>query len=199
MEIVLATSNMHKFREFKEMLKQFSNLELLSLKHFPDYEPPEERGSTFQENALLKAEHASQHLKKYVLADDSGLVVPALKGEPGVYSRRYAGPDATDSDNRKKLLLAMKHLKSPEERGAYFECSLAISSPQSISKCVTGICEGYIIEEERGRNGFGYDSLFIKHDYDKTFAELDENTKNRISHRRKAFERIVNFLKNLRD
>lgn len=197
MEIVLATSNSHKIREFKDMFKHFPHLELLSLHQFPHYQLPEEVGKTFQENAILKAEHAAKALNKWVLADDSGLVVPALKGEPGVFSSRYAGLDATDADNRKKLLKNMQHLEDLA-RSAYFECCLAIASPEGLKKCVIGNCEGYILEHERGRNGFGYDALFIKHDYDKTFAELDEGTKNRISHRRKAFERLTLFLENLR-
>lgn len=199
MEIVLATSNLHKIREFKEMLKHLSHIDLLSFHQFPDYIAPEETGLTFKENAILKAEHAAHYFNKWTIADDSGLVVPLLKGEPGVYSRRYAGPNATDAENRKKLLLEMQNLKSSEQRSAYYECCLAIASPQGLKKCATGICEGYISTEERGRNGFGYDPLFIKNDYEKTFAEINETIKNRISHRRKAFERILPSLEMIRD
>lgn len=198
MEIVIASTNVHKIREFRDMLKRFSHLDLLSLSHFPDYQPVEETGSTFKENAILKAEHAAKHLNKWVLADDSGLVVPALKGEPGIYSRRYAGPDATDAENRHQLLDAMRSLKD-SARTAYYECTIAIANPEGLKKCVTGICEGHILTNEKGRNGFGYDSLFVKNDYEKTFAEIDENTKNRISHRRKAIERLLTFLETLRD
>lgn len=198
MEIVIATSNVHKIREFRDMLKPFLHIDLLSLHQFPHYVTPEETGQTFQENAIIKAEHAAKLLNKWVLADDSGLVVPALGGEPGVYSRRYAGADATDAENRKKLLYAMQNLDH-FKRSAYFECVLALASPEGLKKCVKGICEGYILSEERGRNGFGYDSLFVKNDYEKTFAEIEETTKNRISHRRKAFERLVAFLENLKE
>lgn len=197
MEIVLATLNLHKVREFKDMLKFLDHVDLLSLHQFPHYVPPEETGVTFKENAILKAEHAAKHLNKWVLADDSGLVVPALKGEPGVYSRRYAGPEASDAENRKKLLEQMKNFESSDQRSAYFECSLAVAGPDGLKKCVTGLCEGHIIHQEKGRNGFGYDPLFVKNDYEKTFAELDETTKNRISHRRKAIERLSNFLETL--
>lgn len=199
MEFVLATTNVHKIREFKDMLKPILKLDLLSLLQFPDYTPPEETGDTFQENAALKAEHAAKHLNRWVIADDSGLVVLALNGEPGIYSRRYAGPDATDAENRMKLLKAMEALESMDQRAAYYECALAVASPEGLKKCVTGLCEGFICKQEKGRNGFGYDSLFVKHDYEKTFAEIDENTKNRISHRRKAFERLSNFLESIKD
>ena len=196
MEIILATANLHKLREFREMFKSLNHLELMSLHAFPPYRAPEETGKTFKENAILKAEHAAKHLNHWVIADDSGLVVPALKGEPGVFSRRYAGLNATDQDNRSKLLQAMKDLKG-QERIAYFECALALAGPQGLKKCVEGICEGRILEESRGRHGFGYDSLFVKNDYEKTFAELDETIKNRISHRRKAFERLLHALETL--
>jgi XTP/dITP diphosphohydrolase len=199
MEILIATTNLHKIREFKEMCKAFAHLEILSFHQFPDYVSPEEEGHSFKENAIVKAEHAAKHLNKWVLAADSGLVVPRLKGKPGIYSRRFAGNDATDEDNRKKLLLEMRQLTNQDDRSAYYECCLAVASPNGLEKCVQGICEGFILNEARGRNGFGYDSLFVKNDYEKSFAEIDETVKNRISHRRKAFERLSAFLENLRN
>lgn len=198
MEILLASANLHKIREFRDMFKSLTHIELISLHQFSHYVPPEEIGKIFKENAILKAEHAAKHLDKWVLADDSGLVVPALRGEPGVKSKRYAGPEATDTENRQKLLHAMEHLKA-QERTAYFECCLAIANPTGLKKCVEGICEGYIVKEPRGRYGFGYDPLFIKNDYEKTFAELDDSVKNRISHRRKAFERLLTYLETLKN
>jgi len=197
MQIVLATHNLHKIREIREMLKPLKNLDILSLSNFPDYQLPEETGSTFEENAAIKAEHAAKALNNWVIADDSGLVVPTLGGQPGVISKRYAGPDATDRENRLKLLEDMAKL-SDIDRSAYFECCLVIASPEGIKKTVSGLCEGTILEEERGRNGFGYDPLFMKNDYDKAFAELDESTKNRISHRRKAIEKLLTTLETLR-
>lgn len=197
MRIVLATHNLHKIRELKEMFRPLNHLELLSLHSFQNYVAPEEEGKSFKENAVLKAEHAARQLGHWVLADDSGLVVPMLQGAPGVYSRRYAGLQATAGENNKKLLQEMKNLKT-HERVAYFECCLAIASPDGLQKCAEGSCEGEIATEPRGRYGFGYDSLFIKSDYEKTFAEIDEGVKNRISHRRKAFERLYNFLEALR-
>lgn len=196
MEIVIASLNLHKVREFREMLRALGGFDILSLHHFPDYQPPAETGKTFKDNAVLKAVHAAQHLGKLVLADDSGLVVPILDGEPGVLSRRYAGEDATDADNRRKLLKALTG-RGNLQRSAYFECCIALADPNGLKKAVTGRCEGVITTEERGGNGFGYDSIFMKHDYDKTFAELDEAVKNRISHRGKAFANIALVLEPL--
>jgi XTP/dITP diphosphohydrolase len=193
MEILLATTNLHKIREFKEMFKVLSHIELISLRQYPDYFSPEETGLTFRENAIIKAEHAAIRLNKWALADDSGLVVPTLEGDPGVLSRRYAGEDATDHENRQKLLHSMKHM-AEQDRTAYFECCLALANPSGLIKCTEGICEGHIIQEPRGRYGFGYDPVFVKNDYEKTFAELDDSTKNRVSHRHKAFERLLSFL-----
>lgn len=194
--LVLATSNMHKIREFRAMLKGVPTLDVLSLLDFPHYQLPEETGVTFEENAILKAVDAAAALKHWVLADDSGLVVPALNGAPGVYSARYAGNDATDADNRKKLLTEMQHLLD-DDRQAYYECWVVLASPEGVKKSVRGTCEGKILTAERGRGGFGYDSLFVKHEYSKTFSELEESVKNRISHRRKAFDKMVATLEAL--
>ncbi|MEI8125015.1 MAG: RdgB/HAM1 family non-canonical purine NTP pyrophosphatase [Parachlamydiaceae bacterium] len=196
MEIVLATTNLHKIREFRDMLKRLDFLDVLTLLNFPDYVPPPETELTFAGNAHLKALHAAATLQKTVLADDSGLVVPALNGAPGIHSRRYAGDDATDTENRQKLLAAMRPLDEME-RIAYYECTLVLASPAKVIKSATGTCEGRILTEERGRNGFGYDPLFVKHEYDKTFAEIDEATKNRISHRHKALEKLIPLLETL--
>jgi XTP/dITP diphosphohydrolase len=196
MEIVIASTNLHKIREFRDMMKHLAAIDLLSLLNFPTYEPLPEEAPSFKENAVNKAEHAARTLNKWVLADDSGLVVPALNGAPGVRSRRYAGDDATDAENRHKLLAAMASLDS-HRRNAYYECCLVLASPAGMKKCVTGLCEGRILEEERGRNGFGYDSLFVKNEYDKSFAEIDESTKNRISHRHKAFEKLAPTMETL--
>lgn len=193
MELVLATTNMHKIREFRDMLKRFAHIDVLSLLNFPEYVPPPENGTTFKENASLKGEHAGKALNRWVLADDSGLVVPVLKGAPGIFSRRYAGNDATDTENRQKLLREMESF-GDADRHAYYECCLVLANEQGIQKIVTGTCEGTLLEHERGRNGFAYDSLFVKYDYDKTFAEIAEDAKNRISHRAKAFEKLASFL-----
>jgi len=196
MELVIASRNVHKIRECRAILRQLPSLDVLSLLDFPHYTPPQETGKTFEENARLKALHASQTLGKWVIADDSGLVVPALHGQPGVYSARYAGENATDKDNRRKLLEEMDHL-TDADRVAFYECCIVLASPQAVVKTASAQCEGTITTEERGNRGFGYDSLFLKFEYSKTFAEIDEETKNRISHRRKALDKILLSLESI--
>jgi XTP/dITP diphosphohydrolase len=188
-QLVIASRNVHKIRELRAMLKPYKFLDILSLLDFPHYEPLAETGNTFEENAVQKAVHAAKTLNRWTLADDTGLVVPALQGAPGVYSARYAGETATDPENRKKLLAEMKDILEPHRQG-YFECWLAIASPQGLKKSVRGVCEGTIVNEEKGSKGFGYDSLFVKYEYGKTFSEIEESLKNRISHRRKALDKL---------
>ena len=189
-QLVIASKNIHKIREIKAILNKALKIDILTLLDFPDYVPPCETNNSFQENAILKAQNAAKALNKWVLADDSGLIVPSLGGQPGVLSARFAGNDATDADNRKKLLAEMEDLKE-HERQAYFECCISLASPEGVKKVVNSTCEGIIISKEKGGGGFGYDPLFVKHDYSKTFAELEESVKNRISHRRKALDRIM--------
>lgn len=196
MEIVIATSNPHKVRELSALLKELRKFDIYTLRDFPSYHPPKEGGSSFEENAIQKASHAAQNLNCYALADDSGLVVPALSGEPGIYSSRYAGSDATDKENRQKLLKKMQNL-SGERRAAYFECAIALASPKRLIRCVKATTEGMIAEQERGGLGFGYDPLFVKHEYNKSFAELSESVKNKISHRGKALDKLLHLLEAL--
>ena len=194
--LVLASTNIHKIREFRTMLKAYSSLDLLSLADFPEYIPPEETAKSFEEIAMKKAVHAAKALGHWVLADDSGLIVPALNGAPGILSARYAGNDATDLDNRKKLLSEMGHLME-EDRHAFYECWIAVASPAGLKKITRGTCEGTLLISERGGSGFGYDPLFVKHGYHKSFAELGESVKNRISHRRKALDKLASTLEAL--
>ncbi len=196
MDIVIATRNLHKVREYRFILKDVTSIELFSLRDYPDYQPPEETGLTFEENAYIKASHAHNALKCNVLADDSGLVIPALNNEPGIYSARYAGENALDRENRVKLLKEMERL-SEEDRVGYFACALAFIAKSGEEKCVTAYCEGTILTAEKGSNGFGYDPLFVKHDYSRSFAQLDEELKNKISHRRKAIDKLLPFLEAL--
>lgn len=190
MEIVLASTNIHKVRELREMCRNLKNIDFLSLRDFPEYVQIEETGETLQENATLKAVDAARVFNKWVIAEDSGLFVPALNGSPGVYSARYASLHATDSENRKKLLKELAGM--PDfKRVAYFECCIVLASPTGVVKTVIGRCEGTIADGERGGSGFGYDSIFIKNDSGKTFGELEESVKNRISHRRKALEKLL--------
>ncbi len=196
MQLIIASSNWHKIREFREILKSLPGWDILSLLDFPDFKLPLPRGESFEENATLKADTAARALHQWVLADDSGIIVPALNGAPGIQSRYYAGDEASEGDNRKKLLKDM-HNKTGLERTAYMECCIALANPEGLQKVVKGCCEGEIVEEERGRHGFGYDPIFRKHDYDKTFAELDESVKLRISDRRKAFEKLAIYLESI--
>ncbi len=196
MEIVIASQNLHKVREIRAILKPEYPFDYLSLLDFPEYQPPEESGKTFEENAFTKATHAANTLKRWVIAEDSGLVVPALKGQPGVHSARYAGDTASDKENRVKLVKALDPIPENERIGYYF-CALALASPDGIQMQVKGSCEGSLLLKPRGSQGFGYDPLFLKYDYNKTFAEMDEETKNRISHRRKALDKLAFALNNL--
>lgn len=193
MKLVLATQNVHKIREIKAKLKKSIPFDIYSLLDFPHYNPPAEDGSTFEENALIKAKDAAKRLNMVSIADDSGIVVPALGGIPGVYSARYAGENATDKENRQKLLAAMTQLEGLE-RSAYFECVITLATPKGFSKSFRGLCEGTLLKKEQGSAGFGYDALFQKHDYQLTFAELTEEVKNKVSHRGKALEKLMLYL-----
>lgn len=198
-EIVIASKNVHKIREYKEIFKEvLLDFDVLSLLNFPKYIAAKEAFDTFEKNAKQKALHAAKFLNKLVLADDSGLIVPALNGEPGVYSARYAGKDASDIDNRKKLLDKMEGFDE-EKRYAYFECYIVVASSAGVEKVSNAICEGFLLTEEKGGCGFGYDPLFVKNGYSKTFSQLDPSLKNKISHRRKAFDKILPFLESLQD
>ncbi len=195
--LVIASSNVHKIREIKEMLKETLSIDLLSLRDFPHYQSPEETADSFKGNAILKATQAAKSLKHWALGEDSGLVVPALGGEPGVFSARYAGNDASDADNRNKLLFKMQHLMDTD-RDAYFACCFALVSPEgSLKKTACATCEGTILPQEKGGSGFGYDALFIKHGYNKTFAELESSLKNKTSHRRKALDKMLTCLEEI--
>jgi XTP/dITP diphosphohydrolase len=194
MRLLLATKNLGKILETRAILKPlFPSLDLPSLLDYPDYTAPEENGSSFKEIAENKALHAAQALQIHALADDSGLCIPALNLQPGIRSARYAGPDATDKDNRKKLIAKLTELKESERDGYFITC-MTLASPEKIIKTSEGICEGQLLIHERGSQGFGYDSIFLKHDYSNTFAELSQEIKNKISHRAKAIDRMINTL-----
>ncbi|SCA63868.1 Non-canonical purine NTP pyrophosphatase [Chlamydiales bacterium SCGC AG-110-M15] len=197
MKLLIASANLHKVREFRQLLANLGEWDIYSLKDFPDYTPPEETGDTFEKNALIKARHAADSFDMWVLADDSGLVVPSLNGAPGVYSARYAGETATDIKNRLKLLNNLEG-SSEKDRTAHFECCIALIKKDKYEKCVTGSCEGFITSKEKGGNGFGYDPLFIKNGYNTTFAEMDETTKLKISHRGKALSKLLLILERLK-
>jgi XTP/dITP diphosphohydrolase len=186
-KIVLATRNGHKLNELRTLLSD-PNIEFLSLNDFPDVPPLVEDGDTFQENAFKKARAVFQHTKIPSLADDSGLEVFYLNFRPGVRSARYAGEQATDEQNNDKLLAEMRGVP-PRRRRAQFRATLALVGPGS-EVSTEGVCTGRLAEAPRGSNGFGYDPIFVPDGFTRTYAELTQEEKNRISHRARAAERM---------
>jgi len=194
-KIVIASRNKGKIAEYKKLLQGLP-AEVLSLSDFPDFPEVPETGTTFRENALIKARSAAAATGITALADDSGLEVDYLQGAPGVYSSRYAGPAKDDDANNKKLLSALKDVPM-SKRGARFRCVIAIVTPEGREFLSEGICEGKIAFELRGSEGFGYDPLFLIPSLEKTFAELGPAVKNRISHRAQALRAARDVLERL--
>jgi XTP/dITP diphosphohydrolase len=180
--LFLATTNQNKVKEFQEILKDFP-IEIRSLADFGPLPEAIEDGETFDDNAYKKAIHTAKILGFPAIADDSGLVVEALNGDPGVYSARYAGENATDKENVDKLLKDMHGIKN---RRAAFQCVLSIAVPSGPALTYEGKCEGVLLEERRGETGFGYDPIFYFEELGKTFAECTMEEKNKVSHRGKA-------------
>ena len=197
MILVLATRNNGKLREIGTSLN-IPSLTYKSLNDFPDLPKIIEDGSSFQENALKKALMVSHSLNLPVLADDSGLTVDCLKGAPGIYSARFAGPRAADSENNEKLLNLLQGVPE-EKRTARFVCVLVFYEPSGRWFQTEGIWEGLIAPAPKGDQGFGYDPIFYLPELQKTVAQLPLETKSRISHRAKALEKmrphILSFLK----
>lgn len=192
-EIIIATKNKGKVDEFKHIFKNY-DIEATSLLDLSiDTPEVEETGETFKENAQLKAEGICSYLKKPVIADDSGLVIDALNGKPGIHSARYAGDAKNDHENIKKVLKELEHI-SMEDRTARFVCVLAIARPGHQTIFQTGNCEGTISFSVEGKNGFGYDPIFIPTGYTKTMAQLTDEEKNQISHRRNAIQQMEKWL-----
>lgn len=198
--LVLATRNKGKLKEFQELLRDFP-VEIRSLADFGPIPEVVEDGETFDDNAYKKALFTAKILGIPAIADDSGLVVEALDGAPGVRSARYAGEKATDAENTAKLL---KEMAALTDRRAAFECVISIAVPSGPALTYTGRCEGEILTEARGSDGFGYDPVFFRPDLGKSFAELSMAEKNRISHRGRAmaemaaeFDKVIKWL-NLR-
>ncbi|MDO9536167.1 MAG: ribonuclease PH [Bacillota bacterium] len=192
-KLILATRNEGKKEELKKMLSSLP-FKVYSLGDFPQLPEVEETGSTFTENAILKAETISHLTGEMVLADDSGLEVMHLGGRPGVYSARFAGDGATDEENN-ALLLELMQKAAPPERKARFVCVMALAVPGKETQTVEGICEGVLANVPRGSRGFGYDPLFFYEKEGKTFGELDIEAKSRISHRGRAMQKIRDLLK----
>lgn len=188
-EVVVATTNQAKVAEIKAIWPR-RDVKLSSLPDLPEVPLVEEDGETFRANAVKKACAIAEALGMITIADDSGLEVDALGGQPGVLSARFGGEAATDRANNEKLLSLMEGLP-PEMRRARFVCAMALAGPGGLIGVVEGRCEGTIAGEERGTTGFGYDPVFIMQGYQKTFAELGPRTKNRVSHRARAIEKAV--------
>lgn len=192
-KLIIASKNKGKIREFKQLFSKYG-VEVISLFDF-EKEPPdvEETGTTFYENARLKAEQIAEIVNMPVIADDSGLQIDALDGRPGVYSARYAGEPTDDIRNYEKVLNEMSHVPN-EDRTARFICVLALAIPGEETLYKEGVCEGIITTEPKGMNGFGYDPIFIPNGFTKTMAQLEDNEKNNISHRYHALEQLESWL-----
>ena len=191
--LLVATRNNHKTKEIGQILgARWDVRDLTSLMDTPIVK---ETGSTFAENAALKAVVISESFSELVLADDSGLAIDALNGEPGVYSARFAGDDATDAQNRLKLIDLLETLPA-EEFPARFQCEMVLARQGEILGCFSGTVEGIVVPFERGDRGFGYDSMFIPAGYNQTFAELPSEVKNNLSHRARALAQAVGYLQN---
>jgi XTP/dITP diphosphohydrolase len=193
-KLLIATENKGKMRELQELLSELPGIELILPSQLGIVLNVEETGSTYAENAALKARAYCEAGRMITLADDSGLEVYALDGAPGIYSARYSSkPGATDADRRAFLL---ENLKSkPRPWLAHFHAAIAIALPGGEVRIAEGDCPGEIISEERGSNGFGYDPIFLLNEQGLTMAELGENEKNRLSHRARAIANAESILK----
>lgn len=189
MRLIFATHNVNKAKEIQKMLD--STIEILTLNDINLTEDIPETGSTLQANALIKARYVNNKTGYNCFADDTGLIVNALNGAPGVFSARYAGPNATDDNNMQKLLI---NLEDKQDRTAKFVTSICLFWNDEMF-VFEGELKGKIIKEKIGTNGFGYDPVFLPDGYDITLAQMDLTTKNKISHRGKAFSKMIGFLK----
>jgi XTP/dITP diphosphohydrolase len=192
-ELLFATRNAHKTAEIQTILgEQFQVNDLAEHPEIPDVA---ETGRTFEDNAILKAVTVSKRIPGFVVADDSGLEVDALGGAPGVYSARYAGPDASDNEKIEKLLEHLGRVRAPKDaRRARFHCVLALARKGEVLGMFEGVVEGQIADRPRGSHGFGYDPIFIPNGFQRTFGELEPAEKNQLSHRARALEKLGAFL-----
>ncbi len=195
-EIVISSRNKEKKRELKALLKGLG-IKVIDLNDFPGAPKVKETGKTFEANAKLKALKIAKYTKRPAVADDSGLVVNALGGKPGVRSARFAGNNAAYEDNNRKLLKLLEGVPG-DKRGAKFISVVAIAGPKGIIGVVRGECSGRITFSPKGKNGFGYDPVFFSPDFGKTFAELSASQKNSISHRGRALKKARIIIVRLR-
>lgn len=192
-KLLIATKNIGKIKELERLLNDFP-VTLRNLQDFPDVAEPEETGSTFAENAALKARYYALQTGLSALADDSGLEVSALNNRPGVLSARYAGENASDTEKIEKLLSELKGIPD-DARTARFVCAMALADEEGKIKHLTeGICSGKISFKPSGKNGFGYDPVFIPEGFHETFGELSNEIKQKISHRAHASKKIIAYL-----
>ena len=195
-DLVIATRNRHKTREIQHIVGP--EFKISDLRAHPDVLEIRESGTSFEENAKLKALAASRQLPALVIADDSGLEVDALGGAPGIYSARYAGANATDMDKIDKLLHELERVRAPDyRRRARFRCVVALARNGNLLETFEGIVEGKIANEVRGNYGFGYDPIFIPEGFEQTFGELPKEVKNTISHRAKAIRALVDRVRRI--
>jgi XTP/dITP diphosphohydrolase len=206
MDLLLATRNRHKSREFRELLGH--DFEVIDLSSFPEITMPEETGRTFKENATLKAIAVSRNRPAFaklrrgghllVVADDSGLEVDALGSAPGIYSARYGGENASDAENIDKLLRELgAESVAAEKRSARFRCVIALAQNGKLLGAFEGVVEGSIVDPPRGTGGFGYDPVFQPNGFDQTFGEMSPESKNKISHRGKSIAALREALRDI--
>lgn len=190
LQLIVGSRNRKKTAEITGLLAPHG-IEVLCVADFPDVPEVVEDRDTFDGNAAKKASETATFLGKWVLAEDSGLSVDALKGAPGVYSARFSGEDATDEANNEKLIAELSGVPA-ERRGAGYSCHVAVSDPEgTIRLTSSGTCRGRIIDTARGSNGFGYDPYFLIPEYHQTFGELSQMVKQQLSHRARAFQRLT--------
>lgn len=195
MQLVLATANEGKFREIASILSDL-RISFLSVASLGGYIPPIESGATYAENAATKAKATAELSGNWALADDSGLEVGALGGQPGVHSNRYLSLTATDRERNQRILELLEGIP-PTRRGACFQCMVAVAGPGGELTLFHGSCQGIIAEVPSGNSGFGYDPIFIVPDLGVTMASLPPGVKNRISHRARALEKTKPLLQRL--
>jgi len=192
LEILIATNNLGKVKEIKDILNS-PEIKILTMKDFPNLPKVEEDGKNYQENAFKKAGKISEYTGKICLADDSGLEIDYLKGEPGIYSSRWGN---SDEERINKVLKLLKNVPI-NKRNAKFICSAVLVFPDGKRYMVKEECKGSITFKPKGTHGFGYDPIFLVPEYNKTFAELGDEIKNRISHRGKAMRKIAEIIKEI--
>ena len=189
MKVFLATKNKGKIKDF-EKLTEGMNLEVVTILDGIEIPDVVENGETFEENSIKKAREIADYTNIVTISDDSGLCVDSLNGEPGVYSARYSGDNATDEENNQKLLEVMKNIKK-EDRKAHFVSVASIAFPKGETHSFRGEIEGEILFEKRGNNGFGYNPIFYSYELEKSFGEANDEERKSVSHRARAFRKLI--------